>query len=141
MSIFQTPNVPEEYENKFNPLVIAEDLMIRGHAEQVDKAGKPYYQHPLRVCLDVLTLEQCTPEMAIAALLHDVFEDTSISENEVYSALSRTRIWYSEFIEALRLLNRDYPDGKKKSTLEYYGAISKNQIALAVKLADMRDNL
>lgn len=41
------------------------------HAKQADKAGAPYILHPLRVMLSVRGEEE-----RIAAVLHDVVEDT-----------------------------------------------------------------
>jgi GTP diphosphokinase / guanosine-3',5'-bis(diphosphate) 3'-diphosphatase len=45
----------------------------QAHYGQVDKAGKPYILHPLRVGA---RLFQFGPEYVIAGLLHDVVEDT-----------------------------------------------------------------
>ena len=50
------------------------DIATNAHKEQIDKAGKPYILHPIRVS------ERCnTVEEKIVALLHDVIEDTEIT--------------------------------------------------------------
>ena len=51
----------------------AVEIAARAHAGQVDKAGMPYLFHPLRVMLSV-----STPEERMAAVLHDVVEDTPV---------------------------------------------------------------
>lgn len=49
-------------------------LAAKAHEGQTDKAGAPYILHPLKVMLRVSTLEE-----RIAAVLHDVVEDTDIT--------------------------------------------------------------
>ena len=50
------------------------EIAARAHAGQVDKAGEPYIFHPLRL---MLSLSGVHAQMA--AVLHDVVEDTSIT--------------------------------------------------------------
>src|SRR6056297_3333643 len=47
------------------------EIAAAGHAGQTDKAGQPYILHPLRVMLSVSSDEE-----RMAAVLHDVLEDT-----------------------------------------------------------------
>jgi len=49
-------------------------IAAAAHAGQVDKAGQPYILHPLRVMLRVATEHE-----RIAAVLHDVVEDTDVT--------------------------------------------------------------
>ncbi|MBP8277859.1 MAG: HD domain-containing protein [Propionivibrio sp.] len=49
-------------------------LAASAHSGQVDKAGQPYILHPLRLMLAVTT-----PDERMAAVLHDVVEDTAIT--------------------------------------------------------------
>ncbi len=48
------------------------------HEGQVDKAGQPYYLHPLAVSEKVDSEDE-----KIAALLHDVLEDTRATEDTI----------------------------------------------------------
>ena len=59
-------------------------LMQQAHAAQKRKDGKPYWTHPLAV-YDVLVLELGVRDDAakIAALLHDVVEDTPVKLEEI----------------------------------------------------------
>jgi (p)ppGpp synthase/HD superfamily hydrolase len=45
------------------------ELMRKAHEGQIDKSGRPYYLHPLRVAM---RLAHCTAAERHAALLHDV---------------------------------------------------------------------
>ena len=49
-------------------------IAAMAHEGQVDKAGMPYILHPLRMMLSV-----DTPEACMAAVLHDVVEDTAVT--------------------------------------------------------------
>jgi (p)ppGpp synthase/HD superfamily hydrolase len=48
------------------------------HAGQVDKAGRPYIEHPLRV---MNTMSNDAER--IVAVLHDVIEDTNLTLNQL----------------------------------------------------------
>lgn len=102
-------------------------IAVEAHRGQIDKAGKPYILHPLRVMLAGKTEDEM-----ICGILHDVVEDTPISiemlEKEGFS---------DAVLEALELLTRD----SKTPYQDYIEAISKNPLAIHVKLYDLHDNL
>ena len=110
----------------YSPLIrTAMQIACRAHAGQTDKAGYPYIHHPLHLA------EQMTEEYAVcAALLHDVMEDTDVSEQEL------AQVMPAEVMEALRLLTHD----ESVPYMDYVRAISHNPIARAVKLADLAHN-
>ena len=61
------------------------DFAMEKHQGQLDKAGKPYFGHVLRVALSVASNED-TPDdenYFIVALLHDVVEDCKVSLEEI----------------------------------------------------------
>ena len=102
------------------------DIAFSAHEHQRDKAGRPYFMHPLIVASQMNSeYEICT------ALLHDVAEDTDITIEEL------EREFPKEITDALRLLthkdNTDY--------LDYVRELKKNPIARKVKLADLNHNL
>jgi guanosine-3',5'-bis(diphosphate) 3'-pyrophosphohydrolase len=54
------------------------------HGSQVRKyTGEPYVTHCLNVAMLVGTAQHCTEDMQIAAMLHDVVEDTDVRLGEV----------------------------------------------------------
>ena len=101
-------------------------LSFEAHQNQVDKSGMPYVFHPFHLA------EQMEDEnTTIVALLHDVVEDTDIGFDELY------KIGFSQtVIEALKLLTHDNNEPYE----DYINMIKKNEIAKAVKLADLRHN-
>ena len=101
-------------------------LCFTAHKDQLDKSGMPYVFHPFHLA------EQMTDEYtAIAALLHDVVEDTAYTFSDL-AAMG----FPEEVISALRLLTHD----PAVPYMEYVAQIKQNPIARAVTLADLRHN-
>ena len=103
------------------------EIAVSAHKGQVDKAGKPYILHPLR-----LMFKMQTENEMIAAVLHDVVEDTDWTIEKL-----EAEGFNEEVITAVKLLTHD----KKVQYKKYIEAIKTNKIALKVKLSDLEDNL
>ncbi|MCW8894827.1 MAG: RelA/SpoT family protein [Sulfurimonas sp.] len=58
------------------------DYSIKAHQEQFRKSGHPYVIHPILVASIVASITD-DESMAIAALLHDIVEDTEVSIDEI----------------------------------------------------------
>lgn len=102
-------------------------IAVSAHQSQLDKADKPYILHPLR-----LMFKMNSENEMIAAVLHDVIEDTSWTIEQLVS-----EGFTEEVLEVIKLLTHD----KKVQYKKYIDAIKTNKIALKVKLADLEDNL
>jgi (p)ppGpp synthase/HD superfamily hydrolase len=103
-------------------------IAARAHEGQVDKAGMPYVLHPLRMMLSV-----DTPEARMAAVLHDVVEDTTVSLEQL-----QTEGFPAVVIEAVEALTKR-PE-EKDDYEAFINRVAPNPLARAVKLADLRDN-
>ena len=109
------------------------EVSRRAHEGQIDKSGRPYYLHPVRVAM---RLAHCTGAERHAALLHDVVEDTHVTLENL-----REMGYSEEVLELVDLLTRRKPQGEShKAYLERIVA-SRNPKALRVKLADVYDNM
>jgi (p)ppGpp synthase/HD superfamily hydrolase len=109
------------------------EVMRRAHEGQIDKSGRPYYLHPLRVAM---RLAHCTSAERHAALLHDVVEDTHVSMHDLRA------IGYGEEVLGLvDLLTRRQPGGESHKTYLERIVQSRNVKAMRVKLADVYDNM
>lgn len=74
------PEEPEEL------IEAAKELAKRAHQGQKRKyTGTDYFEHPRRVAERVAELDG-TPEMIAAAYLHDVLEDTQVTDQEILDA-------------------------------------------------------
>jgi GTP diphosphokinase / guanosine-3',5'-bis(diphosphate) 3'-diphosphatase len=103
------------------------EIAARAHAGQRDKAGAPYIFHPLRLMLAVRGDEE-----RMAAVLHDVVEDTPLTfEDLLHEGFSET------VVDAVRALTKH--DGESRIAAAHRAAA--NPIARAVKLADVTDNM
>ena len=101
-------------------------LAFKAHNGQTDKAGMPYILHPIHLA------EQMDNESSIiAALLHDVVEDTDYTLEDL-----RAMGFPKEAMDAIALLTHD----KSVPYMEYVAKLKDNPIARKVKLADLRHN-
>lgn len=100
---------------------------MQAHKGQTDPAGFPYILHP------ILVAEKQTEEMAtVAALLHDVVEDSDFDIRDLYEFG-----FPEEAVEAVKALTH-----KKSEPYDHYiERVKQNQIATAVKLADLEQNM
>jgi (p)ppGpp synthase/HD superfamily hydrolase len=103
------------------------EIAVTAHKGQVDKAGKPYILHPLRLMFKLQTENEM-----IVAVLHDVVEDTDWTIEKL-----EAEGFDEEVLNAVKLLTHD----KKVPYKKYIEAMKPNKIALKVKLADLEDNL
>ena len=101
-------------------------LATKAHAGQFDKAGKPYIDHPLRVMAGV-----SSPKEKIAAILHDVLEDTSVSLDDLRRIGCPEEVVAA--VDALTMRSGE-------PNMAYYSRVASNPIALVVKRADIADN-
>lgn len=111
----------------YTPMVKhAIQLAFDAHRGQYDKGGLPYITHPLHVAEQMKTEDEC-----VVALLHDVMEDTGLTETD----LRRQGITDRQ-IAALKLLCHD----ESVPYLEYVQKIRIDPIASAVKIEDLKHN-
>lgn len=83
----------------------AYEMAVEAHREQRRKSGEPYILHPIevaRICAEEIGLG---PTAIVAALLHDVVEDTAVSLSDI-----RTRFGdkIANIVDGLTKLKRDF---------------------------------
>ena len=106
---------------------IALELAVEKHKNQTDKAGNPYILHPLHVMENVNNKEG-----KIVAILHDIIEETYITENYLLKIGLSKRI-----VDAVVALTRS----EDMDYQEYIKNLSSNPLAKEVKLADLEHNM
>ena len=77
-----------------NPIHIAEieaayHCADKAHAGQVRQSGEPYITHPLAVA-EILASMHMDHQSLMAALLHDVIEDTGVSKETIAERFGKT---------------------------------------------------
>ena len=106
----------------------AERIATRAHEGQVDKAGRPYIEHPRRVAARVEQVDGPAAAVCVA-WLHDVVEDCGITLDDLLEDFD------DEIVDAVDALTRREGEGD-----EYYRRVASNELALVVKRADIWDN-
>lgn len=102
-------------------------LATEAHKGQVDKLGNDYIEHPKRVASKFTH----DPDLETVALLHDILEDTVVTEKQLRTQFPK------QVVDAVVVITKkggqDYE--------QYLHLVKSNKLALAVKLADMADNV
>lgn len=103
-------------------------IATEAHKGQLDKAGKDYIGHPLRV----MEMGR-TEEEKIVGVLHDVVEDGDWT----FEALEAEG-FSKEVISALRCVTKT---SENENYDEFIERVKKNPLAVAVKINDLTDNM
>lgn len=106
----------------------AKAIATSAHEGQVDKAGKPYIEHPMRVMNMGKTVEE-----KIAGVLHDVVEDSDWT----FEMLEKEGI-PKDVMDALRCVTKLSEDENYDHFIE---RVKTNPLAVKVKLNDLKDNM
>ena len=122
--------------------IITTDLVERAtfvavvaHKDQVRKSdGSPYIVHPLMVARIVASYN-FPNEVVAAALVHDVLEDSNITENELCNLLNE------EVVAIVTAVSEDKSLPWKDRKQQYIDAVSmSNEYTKAVSVADKIHN-
>jgi (p)ppGpp synthase/HD superfamily hydrolase len=131
---------------KFNTMTDVIALAEFAHRNQVDKAGLPYIQHPLRV-MESVRAQGALPYVQMAAVLHDITEDTAFTAEMLLdlgvpeAAVTIVNLLDRDASEAAYVhgVSFDRVSAMGKDAFYYYN-IRNNPGAMQVKLADIADN-
>ncbi len=103
-------------------------IAYNAHKDQSDKGGYPYIMHPIHIAEQMETEDE-----TIAALLHDVIEDTDIGFDYL-----KKEGFSDTVINCLKILTKD----PNEDYMDYIRKIKKTGgIALKIKKADMAHNM
>lgn len=111
------------------------------HSGQFRKSGEPYISHPLAVALILtdLHLDVCT---LMAALLHDVVEDTHISKAEISEQFG---VSVAELVDGVSKLDKIEFQTKAEAQAENFRkmllAMTRDVRVILIKLADRLHNM
>lgn len=103
------------------------EIAVEAHRGQIDKAGKIYILHPMRVMLR----GKNETEM-IVGILHDTVEDTPITLD-----MLRLEGFSEEILAAISCITKE----NGESYGDFINRVLTNPLATQVKLYDIEDNL
>ncbi len=111
------------------------------HEGQYRKSGEPYISHPLAVA-DILAQWHMDPQALTAALLHDVTEDTAVTNSDI-SRNFGTRV--AELVDGVSKLDRIEFETQEKAQAENFRkmllAMARDVRVILIKLADRLHNM
>lgn len=102
-------------------------IALAAYSGKKDKAGETYILHPLRVMEKMESTEQ-----KAVAILHDVIEDSDYTAEALLAAGIPNQV-----VAAVVSLTRN----EGESYAAFIDRVALNELATAVKLADLADNM
>ena len=112
------------------------------HDGQVRKSGEPYIIHPLCVAIILADLE-LDKETIVAGILHDVVEDTIMSNEEIRKEFSAEVELLVDGVTKLGQLSysHDKVDEQAENLRKMFLAMAKDIRVILIKLADRLHNM
>jgi RelA/SpoT family (p)ppGpp synthetase len=111
------------------------------HQGQYRKSGEPYISHPLAVA-EILSHWQLDAQTLVAALLHDVLEDTSVSKDDISERFGKP---VSELVDGVSKLDRiefqSAQDAQAENFRKMLLAMARDVRVMLIKLADRLHNM
>ena len=107
------------------------DIASKAFDGVLDKGGKPYIGHLIRVAGGVLGNSDIREKLTVIGLLHDIIEDCDFTADDL------RKDFPDDIVDAVVALTK--VDGISYDN--YIDGVMSNQLAIYVKLSDLRDNM
>lgn len=128
---------PEDVEN----IQRAVDLSKTAHLGQLRQSGEAYVTHPIAVAR-ILTSLHLDAQAIIAALLHDVVEDTEITADDIAAQFGKP---VADVVEGLSKLDKlkfqTVADAQAENFRKMLMAMARDVRVILIKLADRLHNM
>ncbi|WP_174520822.1 RelA/SpoT family protein [Alicyclobacillus acidiphilus] len=119
----------------------AYEFASRAHAGQTRMSGEPYIIHPLAVAFILADL-QLDATGIIAALLHDVVEDTSVTDSSIVQHFGAEVAALVDGVTKLKRIRFDSREEQQAENLrKMFMAMARDIRVLIIKLADRLHNM
>ncbi|HTY03927.1 MAG TPA: bifunctional (p)ppGpp synthetase/guanosine-3',5'-bis(diphosphate) 3'-pyrophosphohydrolase [Rhodocyclaceae bacterium] len=119
----------------------AYQFSAEAHAGQYRSSGEPYVSHPLAVA-GTLANWRLDAQALIAALLHDVMEDTAISKEQITERFGKVAAELVDGVSKLdRIENQSYEEAQAENFRKMLLAMARDVRVILIKLADRLHNM
>lgn len=143
MSIEQLLEKASAYlkENDLKRIREAYDFAEQAHSGQLRKSGEPYIHHPLAVAEILVNMNMDTTSI-IAALLHDVVEDTTVSLETVREKFGETCAMLVDGLTKLEKIKfKTKEEQQNENYRKMFVAMAQDIRVILIKLADRLHNM
>ena len=128
-------------DDECNQVLKAFELADKAHEGQLRASGEPYIMHPLAVA-EILAHLQIDHITLMAALMHDVVEDTSYSKEDLENMFGSEVAF---LVDGVTKLNQFQYETKEDRQMENYRkmilAMAKDVRVVVIKLGDRLHNM
>ena len=122
-------------------LLDAYEFAITAHGSQTRKSGEPYVIHPIEVAL-IISQMNLDFDSIIAALLHDILEDTRFTFGDIKSRFGASVAHLVEGVTKLSKVNYTSKEEHQMENLrKMFLAMARDIRVILVKLADRLHNM
>ena len=138
------PILTEEEERTYNGNALicrAFQFAYQLHEGQIRKSGEPYIAHPVAVA-EILRELGGSPAMIAAGLLHDVVEDTEVTNEDIEARFGQEVRRLVEGVTKLSKINfTSKTEGQAENFRRMFLAMAQDIRVIVVKLADRLHNM
>lgn len=127
--------------DEVNKIEEAYELADVAHREQKRRSGEPYITHPLAVA-ELLAEMRMDPATIMAAILHDVVEDTVVSHDDLVSTVG---LEVAQLVDGVTKLTQidyeNYANAQAENFRKMVMAMASDIRVILIKLADRLHNM
>ncbi len=128
-------------QNQINDCIRAYEFGAAAHAGQFRKSGEAYICHPVAVAISLAEMRMDASGI-MAAILHDVIEDTPVSKKELAKEFS---VEVAELVDGVTKLtkidSKSHAEAQAENVRKMFLAMGKDLRVIMVKLADRLHNM
>lgn len=141
------PKVQEIYDlmhdlKKEDKILIekAFDFAKKSHEGQLRKSGEPYFNHVFATAKNLADLGMKTKTI-VAGLLHDVIEDTNVTEEEIRKEFGEEILSLVNGVTKLGTVRYKGVERKVENLRRFFVSMAEDLRVLTIKLADRLHNI
>jgi len=128
-------------QSQIDDCVRAYEFSASAHEGQVRKTGEAYICHPIAVAISLAEMRMDANGI-MAAILHDVIEDTAVSKKELAEKFS---LEVAELVDGVTKLSKidskSHAEAQAENVRKMFLAMGKDLRVIMVKLADRLHNM